>query len=127
MKNVKQLGVWMDHSNAFLMELSDGAIIENIIASGFSYKDKESGLKKNEHLMHVKEQHEQSDYYKKISGAIKDYDEVLLFGPTDAKNELSNLLNSNHLNESIKIEIKDSDTMTANQMHTFVKEYFKQA
>ncbi|MFH2143260.1 MAG: hypothetical protein ABIJ97_12610 [Bacteroidota bacterium] len=125
MKNAKQLGIWMDHSNAFLMELSDGAIIENIIASGFSYNDKESSLKRNEHLMHVKEQHDQSDYYKKISGAIKDYDEVLLFGPTDAKNELLNLLNSNHLNESIKIEIKDSDTMTANQMHEFVKEYFK--
>jgi stalled ribosome rescue protein Dom34 len=42
--------------------------------------------------MHQKEQHEQSDYYKKIGEAIKNYQEVLLFGPTNAKTELLNLL-----------------------------------
>ena len=38
--------------------------------------------------MHNKEQHEQSDYYKKLGETIKNYTEVLLFGPTDAKVEL---------------------------------------
>jgi hypothetical protein len=74
--------------------------------------------------MHVKQQHLQSSYYKKLSDAIRNYHEVLLFGPTDAKTELLNLLKTDHLFEDIKIEIKHSDKMTEHEMHAFVKEYF---
>ena len=75
--------------------------------------------------MHTKEQHQQSSYYKKLRDAIKNYQEVVLFGPTDAKNELLNLLKADHLFENIKIEVKHYDKMTENQMHAFVREYFK--
>lgn len=125
MKNIKQIGIWMDHSTAFLMELINGTIEENNIVSEFSYQDKEEGLVKSEKHMHIKEQHQQSSYYKKLSDTIKNYQEVLLFGPTEAKNELLNLLKTNHLFENIKIEVKHTDKMTKNQMHDFVKEYFK--
>ena len=75
--------------------------------------------------MHVKEQHLQSGYYKKLSETIRNYQEVVLFGPTDAKSELLNLLKGNHLFENIKFEVKNTDKMTENQMHVFVREYFK--
>jgi stalled ribosome rescue protein Dom34 len=75
--------------------------------------------------MHIKEQHLHSSYYKKLSDAIKNYQEVVLFGPTEAKEELLNLLKNDHLFENIKISIKNTDKMTEYQMHTFVKEYFK--
>jgi len=39
-----------------------------------------------------KKQHIQSGYYKKLSDAILKFQQVLLFGPTEAKNELLNLL-----------------------------------
>ncbi len=55
---------------------------------------------------------------------IKDYDEVLLFGPTDAKTELFNILKENRQFEKIKIEVKPADNMTENQEEAFVKEYF---
>ena len=57
MKKNKQLGIWMDHSNAYIMELENGAITENIIASEFSHQDKELSLSKGENSMHTKEQH----------------------------------------------------------------------
>jgi hypothetical protein len=50
---------------------------------------------------------------------------VVLFGPTDAKKELLNLVKTDHLFEGIKIEVKNSDKMTEDQMHTFVRDYFK--
>ena len=74
--------------------------------------------------MHNKEQHRQSDYYKKIGGEILQYDEVVLFGPTNAKSELANMLKEDHRFASIKLEIKSSDKMTENQEHAFVKDYF---
>jgi len=59
-----------------------------------------------------------------IEAVIKEFDDVLLFGPTSAKNELLNLLRQNHLFEKIKIELKPADKMTENQQQAFVREYF---
>ena len=125
MKKNRHLGIWMDHSNAFLLELKEDTIVQNNIVSEFTHEDKEDGFRKSEIFMHKKEIHLQSGYYKKLGDIIRNYNEVVLFGPTEAKNELVNLLKADHLFEKIKIEVKDSDKMTENQMHSFVREYFK--
>lgn len=115
----------MDHSNAFIMELSRDTLIEKTIVSDSSLHDEEYSSEKHEKLQHTKEQHQQSDFYKKLKDIIKNYGEVVLFGPTDAKTELANLLKADYLFSEIRIEIVNSDKMTKNQMHSFVKEYFK--
>jgi hypothetical protein len=120
----KRLGIWMDHSSAHLSEFSNDPIATKIIASNFTHEDKEHSLVKGEGLMHKKEQHRHAAYYKEIGEAIKDYDEVILFGPTDAKVELYNILRSDHLYTKIKIEIKQTDKMTEYQQHEFVKAHF---
>jgi hypothetical protein len=120
----KCLGIWMDHSNAFLLELVNDTIIQNTIVSEFTYSEKEFDLNIHEKEVHKKEQHKQSGYYKKLSEIIKGFREVVLFGPTEAKTELFNLLETDHLFEKIKIDVLNSDKMTENQMHAFVREYF---
>lgn len=75
--------------------------------------------------MHNKEQHEQNAYYKQIAKLILKYNEVLLFGPANAKRELLNLLKADQKFALIKIEVLDSDKLTENQQHAFVKNYFK--
>jgi hypothetical protein len=126
MTTAKNLGIWMDHSNAHLMEFTTDPIQTNTIASKFTHQEKEQSLGKSENLMHHKEQHQQSDYYKKLGEAIKEYEHVVLFGPTDAKVELLNVLRADHRFEKIKIEVKQADKMTDNQQHAFVREYFSQ-
>lgn len=125
MKNIKQLGIWMDHSNAYLMELTNDTIVANNIVSELADPEAEFNFYKGEKLIHKKEQYLQLSYYKKLGETIKKYQEVVLFGPTDAKNELLNLLRNDHLFENIKIEVMNSDKMTDSQMQTFVREYFK--
>jgi hypothetical protein len=125
MENIKQLGIWMDHSNAYLMELTNDKIVTNIVESEFVEQDNEYNLKYHEKSFHNKEQQQQLSYYKKLSGFIRRYQEVILFGPTDAKIELLNLLKEDHLFENIKIEVKQTDQMTEYQRHDFVREYFK--
>ena len=120
----KFLGIWMDHSNANLMEFSTDSIETKTINSTFTHQVKENSLEKGESLMHNKEQREQSDYYKKMGNIIKNYDGVLLFGPTDAKVELFNVLKTDKQFAKIKIEIKQADKMTENQQHAFVREHF---
>ncbi len=121
---VKRLGIWMDHSNAHLMELTIDPMKTNTITSTFTHTEKEESLSKNENLMHNKEQQQQSAYYKQLGDAIKNYTDVILFGPTNAKVELFNILKADHLFAKIKIETKQADKMTENQQHAFVKEYF---
>jgi nitrogenase subunit NifH len=124
MATQKYLGIWMDHSSAHLMEFTNGHIETKMIESQFTHAEKERSIGKNENLMHHKEQHQQSEYYKKLGEAIKNYEEVLLFGPTSAKAELFNVLRENHHFEKIKIEVKQADKMTENQEHAFVKDHF---
>jgi hypothetical protein len=120
----RKLGIWMDHSNAYLMELANDIVVQRVV-SELTNIDTEFNFYKGEKLVHKKEQHLQISYYKKIGDIIKKYQDVVLFGPTDAKNELLNLIKTDHLFEDIKIEIKNSDKMTEDQMKTFVRDYFK--
>ena len=115
----------MDHSNAYLMELVNDSILTNRVVSEFSKQEAELDHYKGEKLIHKKEHHLLLDYYKKIGDIIKMYQEVVLFGPTDAKNELLNTVKTDHLFNEIKIVVENSDKMTESQMHTFVRDYFK--
>jgi|ERR1035437_1434276 nitrogenase subunit NifH len=120
----KNLGIWMDHSSAHLMEFTTDPIETKIITSKFTHQEKENSLGKSENLMHNKEQHQQSEYYKELGEHIKNYEEVILFGPTDAKVELFNVLRADHRFAKTKIEIKQADKMTENQQHAFVRKHF---
>jgi hypothetical protein len=114
----------MDHANAHLMEFTTDPIETKTIASKFTHEAKENTLSKSERLMHNKEQHEQSEYYKVLGNAIRNYDEVVLFGPTEAKVELYNVLKADHRFAKTKIEVIPTDKMSENQQHAFVREHF---
>lgn len=124
METKKQIGIWMDHSIAHFIEPKENEIITNTVKSEFTTQVRQHALGKNENLMHNKERNLQSDYYHKIKMGLKDHNEVLLFGPTTAKDELSNLLKADQHFESIKVEVKHADKMTEKQQHAFVKQHF---
>lgn len=124
MKTKKNLGICMDHSSAHLIEFTGDSGESKTIESKFTHDVKEHSLGKSEHLMHNKEQHQQGEYYRKLGEVIKGYDEVILFGPTDAKVELFNLLMEDHLFANIKIGFASTDKMSENQQLAFVREHF---
>jgi hypothetical protein len=104
MKTERKIGIWMDHQSAHLMELTTDTIETKVIESNTTHAEKE--------------------YFHTLGDTIKQYDSVLLFGPTDAKTELFNLLTADHLFAKIKIDVRQSDKMTENQEHAFVKDFF---
>lgn len=124
MKTKKNVGIFMDHSNAHIMEFTTDPVVTRIIESKFTHQAKEQSMGKSENIMHNKEQHQQSEYYRELGEIVKNYEGVLLFGPTSAKTELFNILKADHLFEKIKIDIKQTDKLTENQQHAFVKEHF---
>ncbi|MBC7587161.1 MAG: hypothetical protein H7178_02290 [Chitinophagaceae bacterium] len=120
----KKSGVWMDHSMAYLIELASEHTEPTTIESPFTQEVKIESLGKSEHIMHNKQQDLQWVYYKQLGDTIKNYDEVLLFGPSTAKNELANLLKTDHHFDKIKVVIENAEKMTENQMQAFVRDHF---
>lgn len=124
MKTPKKLGIWMDHSTAHIIEFKNNAIVSNTIES-LSVQGEKQNFGKDESLKHNTEQDQLSEFFKRLSAIIKDYSEVIIFGPTNAKTELYNLLKEDRHFNSIKIDIETTDNLTENQMHAFVKEHFE--
>ena len=121
----KKLGIWIDHSSAHLIEFRNDPIETKIIASKFTHEDKVNSLiNKGENLMHKKEKYLRTEYYNRIGEVIRNYEEVILFGPTDAKVELYNILKADHLFSKIKIDVKNTDKITDTHQHAFVRDYF---
>ncbi|MFI5148831.1 MAG: hypothetical protein ACHQRM_03795 [Bacteroidia bacterium] len=118
------LGIWMDHMDAHLIEWTTPILETKTISSAFTHQVKEHSLGEGERVMHNKEQHEQAAYYKHLGEVIRNYTEVLLFGPSEAKTELFNLLKSDTRFSEIRFQIRHTDKMTENQQHAFVKGHF---
>ncbi len=69
----------------------------------------------------------QAEYYKTIGEAVKNYDNVLLFGPTNARVELLNILKADMHFDKIKIGTMPADKMTENQEPELVRDYFSKS
>ena len=126
MKKINQLGIYMDHAHAFLMELENELIISRNILS--EWKETPEVVNQDSHFMgshSAERKHLQMVFYREISDIIRHYQQVVLFGPTDAKNELFNLIKDNYLFTNIKKDLIDTDKLTVAEMHDFVKEYYK--
>lgn len=127
MKAIKQLGIWMDHSHAHIVaNENDINNCKTIDRGGIDHGDHHNS-EKGEHQINNKQNKEQKIFYSKLADIIKSYDEVLLFGPTEAKTELLHSVREDHHFANIKIHVKAADKMTENQKHAFVKDHFKTA
>jgi stalled ribosome rescue protein Dom34 len=125
METEKKIGIWMDHSNAHLIHL-DKEDTDSSVQSDFTHILKEEALSRSEKIMHNKEQQMQEAFYEKIADEILNYDHVLLFGPTHAKNELHNYLDKDLHFKDIKITVLPEEKMTDREKHAIVVDYFNQ-
>ncbi len=125
MQKTNRIGIWLDHAHAHLIDFTTDPMTTRTIESQFTQLVKAQSFIKGENAMHDKEQRQQRDYYKRLGAEILLHEEVLLFGPTDAKTELFNLLSADTHFEDIKFHVQSADKMTENQEHAFVKHYFQ--
>ncbi|MBI3520875.1 MAG: hypothetical protein HY062_16170 [Bacteroidetes bacterium] len=124
METKKNIGVWMDHSVAHIITPGNNNELIHTIYSKFTHQEKEQSLSKSENLMHNKEQHLQIQYYNTIKDVLKNYTNIILFGPGTAKSELLNLIKIDHHFENIKTDAIQADKMTEKQQEAFVNNHF---
>ena len=120
----------MDHQHALCIEMvpmTEGMNKKTVVSRNVvsEWNDKQhTHLSKKELFNFPEKKHLQAAYYKELSEIIRNYDHVLLFGPTDTKNELHNILKANHLFEENQMEMMNTDKMTDHEMEDYVLEYF---
>lgn len=124
MKKSKNLGIMMDHSTAVLIDMSGNPIVPDTINAQTRFREKEENDGLDESMRQNIEKQQLTEYFQNLIVVIQQYDRVLLFGPTEAKSELFNYMNTNHHTGKIKIEIRPTDKMTKNQMNAFARSHF---
>ena len=125
MKIIRKVGIWLDHVNAYVIEFPTIGHPQTKVTSEFTHIQKTAAMGKSEKLMHNKEHQKLASYFRKITHIIKNYDCVVLFGPTDAGVELLNLISEDPQFANLKIELKHADKMTDNQRYAFVRKHFE--
>lgn len=122
MEKTNQLGIWMDHSVAYLMEFKTKPFeIQTIVCEYNMDKKNEEKVKQEKSIIGLKNRYR---FYNKIANTITNYKKIILFGPSNAKNDFFDVLSEDERFYKLKIEIKETDRMNINQQHAFINEYF---
>lgn len=124
MENKRRMGVWMDYESAYLIELMPLRVDAIVLKSKTSNPEKKRKLTTNDDNERNKQEELLRIFNKKIATEISKYGHVILFGPTEAKIELMELLKTEYAFNDIKIEMVETEKMNDNQKHAFVKNYF---
>lgn len=124
MVTAKRIGIWMDYTNARLIEFTSFSFSSRIIKAPFALNEKMTNPDSNGKTSNNIEHGQKIGYYKIISESIQDFNDVLLFGPTDAKTELMNLIKKEKLTSKINIEVMNTDNLNDQQQQTFVRTHF---
>ncbi|HET6990010.1 MAG TPA: hypothetical protein VFJ43_01750 [Bacteroidia bacterium] len=131
------IAVWMDHHQAHLIypKGKDEYAVETIESDHDLHPrvDGEKGTgatfgkyreSNGEYKKHNIEHNQLHDYYQALKKVLGKYDEILLFGPTSAKEEFFNLLFADKAFNGKRISTESSDKMTEHQLIAFAKEYY---
>jgi hypothetical protein len=124
METIKKIAVYMDHFMANIIEYSNSAEAIKTIKSEFNHFEKEKILQKGESHLHNKEQDMQQKFYLKLRKELLNYDSVLLFGSTNAKTELLNILQADAKFSNVAFTLKNTDKLTDNEQIAFVNDCF---
>jgi len=125
MTATKKIGIWLDHSTAYLTEFTASTPFTQIVMNEFTHQSKINTMRKSEQTMHQKEQHEQHEFYHAIKNKINTYTDILIIGPTNAKAELVNYLKEDHHFDAINIITKPADNMSIQEQQQYIHYFFQ--
>jgi hypothetical protein len=125
----KQVGLWVDHSEVFVVSIGDDGEETKRIKSGMEKHVRFSGGNRTEQGSADDQRDRQfashlDRYYDQVISHIRDAESILIFGPGEAKGELRKRLEGNGLGGRI-VGVETSDKMTEPQIAAKVRKYFQ--
>lgn len=122
-KRKTQVGVWLDHHQAFVVSAPEG---EFAIADSFETTAPEHH-RSSEHTIHKAEKALTLKHFHAVAAQLTAYDHILLFGPGTAQEEMRNLLSDDIHFRDKKVAIDSASQMTQNQIVAKVRDFFEPA
>jgi hypothetical protein len=131
----KEVGLWIDHRQAFVVTLIDGAEEIKQITSDIEQHVRHTGSAhgSRDDTTEIRRDREDrrfdrylSQYYRTVIDCLLDADVILIFGPGEAKGELKKQMESDGLGEHI-VGLETTDKLSEAQIAAKVREYFQQS
>lgn len=133
----KQTGIWLDLRNAWIVNLpvaKDGEIVVQHISSNIEEKASIENTRmgsswgphggNNQHTVEERQHHEEKHFFADILKHIHpSTEELVIFGPSEAKHGLKKLLDNQHKGPQL-MGVESADHMTEHQMEAWVRNYF---
>lgn len=126
---IRQVGLWIDHREAIVVFIREGAEETKRIESGVEKHVRFSGGNESEEGSADDQRDRQfaghlTRYYDDVISSIRGAQSILLFGPGEAKGELARRLAAKGLSGRIVATVT-VDKMTTPQIAAKVREYFR--
>ena len=125
----RQAGLWIDHREALVVLIDDGAERAQRIASGMEKHVRFSGRSAAEEGSADDQRDRQfashlNKFYDEVISHIRDAESILLFGPGEAKGELKKRLANVGLGERV-VGVETVDKMTDREIAAKVRRHFQ--
>ncbi|MFI5204182.1 MAG: hypothetical protein ACHQF2_06775 [Flavobacteriales bacterium] len=134
--NSNKIGVWMDYSHAVFIDPYDSTPTFETVTALHSASQRIAGEKSsktsfqpgqrsnNEYKVHQKENSDEKHYFKVMVDRLKQFDEIFVFGPTEAPHTLFLEMQKIQEFRKKKLSWEKADKMTDNQLLARVKKHF---
>ena len=125
----EQVGIWIDHREAFVVFVGEGSEETERIESGMEKHVRFSGHAASEEGSADDQRDRQfaahlDRYYDAVIAHVRDATSILLFGPGEAKGEFEKRLASKGLGARI-VGVETTDKMTDRQIAAKVRQHFQ--
>jgi len=133
---MKQTGIWLDFEHANIIELENGKVTQNKIASNVETHHLVGGsrsktawsptekVSESKHLYRRKQQ--EQNYYKTICEVVENSDELFVMRPAEAKIGLRKYMEGYKNLDNILLDVQTADSINENQKVAKVKAFFKE-
>lgn len=122
-------GIWIDHKEAFVVFVGEGAEEMKRMESGMESHVRFSGRSASQEGSADDQRDQQfaahlGKYYDRVISHVRDAESILILGPGEAKGELEKRLAGKGLGGRI-VGVETVDKMTDHQIAAKVREHFK--
>ena len=121
-----KVGIWIDHQKAVIVSASADSVTTKTLESDVESHPRYSGQQDGGGEKKYEERHTQhlDRYYDEVVRQLADADELLIFGPGEAKLELKERLRRSKAHSERAVGIETTDKLTDPQIVAKVKEHF---
>lgn len=126
----RNVGIWIDHKKALVVQLENGKknlqVIESHVEPRTRFSRRGAGSEDMPSELHLNQRYEEhlKAYYERVTELLKTADSILIMGPGEAKLELERVLRKSKTVSNRIAAVETIDKMTQKQITARVSSFF---